>query len=203
METYLSIPKDIVDHPIYAFDKLDGSNMRVEWTKKNGFCKWGTKTQMLDKTHPVFGQSIELFLNKYGEDLSRIFVKERYEKSTSFFEYHSPNSFAGTHADEPHFVTLFDIKIHKKGYLLPKDFIKLTDRIEVAQLLYHGNPNQEFLELVRSGKLNGMTFEGVVCKGQKYIYPGTPLMFKVKNRAWIEKLKVKCDGNINLFNQLQ
>jgi len=48
-----------------------------------------------------------------------------------------------------------------------------------------------------------MTFEGVVCKGQKYIYPGTPLMFKVKNKAWIEKLKIKCDGNITLFNQLQ
>ena len=33
-----------------------------------------------------------------------------------------------------------------------------------------------------------MTFEGVVCKG-KYISPGLPLMFKIKNIEWIKKVR--------------
>lgn len=34
------------DYPeiyIYAFDKLDGSNIRFEWSRKRGFYKFGTR----------------------------------------------------------------------------------------------------------------------------------------------------------------
>jgi hypothetical protein len=43
MKTYPSISRDIVGQPIYAFDKLDGSNIRAEWSKKNGFHKFGSR----------------------------------------------------------------------------------------------------------------------------------------------------------------
>lgn len=202
MEQYHSITKKIVSRPIYAFDKLDGSNLRVEWTRKNGFCKWGTKTQMMDETNPEFGAGIGLFRAKYERDLHDIFKKERYEKTTAFFEYWSPNSFAGFHAPEPHNVTLFDIKVYKKGYLLPKDFLKLVGHLDVAKLLYHGNPNEDFVKSVQDSTLPGMTLEGVVCKGQEYVTPGMPLMFKVKALAWLNRLKIKCGADETLYERL-
>jgi hypothetical protein len=47
-----------------------------------------------------------------------------------------------------------------------------------------------------------MTFEGVVCKAKNPKNTPMPLMFKVKNKAWIDKLKVYCKGNEQLFNTL-
>ena len=43
MKGYPSIPRE-VQHSlnVYAFDKLDGSQIRAEWTQKNGFFKFGS-----------------------------------------------------------------------------------------------------------------------------------------------------------------
>jgi len=57
-------------------------------------------------------------------------------------------------------------------------------------------------EQVRDGTFPGMTFEGVVCKGPK-VSPGRPLMFKVKSRAWLDKLKNFCNGDESLYRRLQ
>lgn len=74
----------------------------------------------------------------------------------------------------------------------PREFLKIFGDLDTAKLLYIGNPNSIFEESVRDGSLEGMTFEGVVCKG-KWKSPGLPLMFKIKNRAWVERLKETCD----------
>jgi hypothetical protein len=40
MKEYPSIDREIrFGEPIYAFDKLDGSNIRAEWNKKRKFWK--------------------------------------------------------------------------------------------------------------------------------------------------------------------
>jgi hypothetical protein len=206
MEQYFSISREVVGKPIYAFDKLDGSNIRAEWGRKKGkwgeFWKFGTKTQLLDETNKEFGEAIQLVKNKYEEALTEKFRKQQWEKTTCFFEFWGPNSFAGTHASEPHDVTLFDIKVFKKGFLLPRDYLKLVDGLDVAKLLYFGNPNEDFIRSVQEGTLQGMTFEGVVCKANEFETPGIPWYFKVKNRAWVSKLKEKCKGNENLFQTL-
>jgi len=189
MKTYPSITKDIIKEKIYAFDKLDGSNIRVEWNKKNGFHKFGTRKRLLDKNEPTFGRSVDLFLNKYSEDLSRIFIENKWKNTISFFEFFGPSSFAGVHDEnEIQDVVLFDVGVEKKGLLEPSLFLKLFQNISHAELLYYGNPNSDFVDSVKNGTLQGMTFEGVVCKG-KYRSPGLPLMFKVKNEAWILKLR--------------
>ena len=72
----------------------------------------------------------------------------------------------------------------------------------IAKLLYHGNANQIFEDDVRNGKLQGITFEGIVCKGAplKKGYP--PLMFKIKTDAWTQKLKEYCKDDEQLFQKL-
>ena len=207
MEQYHSIDREIVgSKQIYAFDKLDGSSMRAEWGRKQGrwgeFWKFGTRTQMLDESSKEFGEVIPLIRGKYEEKLTEIFRKQQWEKVTCFFEFWGPNSFAGMHQVEPHTVTLFDIKVFKRGFLLPREYLKLVGDLDIAKLLYVGNANEPFVQSVRDSTLAGMTEEGVVCKASEYKTPGMPWMFKIKSQRWLNRLKDKCKGDEKLFNKL-
>ena len=191
MKTYPSIDGHIVNHPIYAFDKLDGSNIRCEWSRKQGLHKFGSRRVLLGEDHPHLGKAQGLVLETYGEDLPRIFVDERFQEVTCFFEFYGPNSFAGVHEQgDTHRVTLFDVNVYKKGMLGPREFLRAFEgRVPIPQMLYRGDPTEDFIQDVKRGTLQGMTFEGVVCKGAplKNGYP--PHAFKVKNLKWIEKVK--------------
>ena len=202
MKEYPPIQREIVNCPIYAFDKKDGSNIRSEWNRKQGLYKFGSRNRLLGEDQPFLTEAPDIIRNKYEKDLSDIFRKERFERVICFFEFWGPNSFAGTHIQEPHDVTLFDVNPHKKGILDPAAYLKLFGHLDICKLLYRGNCNSEFVELVRSGQLGGMTFEGVVCKAKNPKNTPMPIMFKVKNRAWVEKLKECCKGNDQLFNTL-
>lgn len=203
MKEYPTISREIhYGRSIYVFDKLDGSNVRAEWTPKKKFHKFGSKNRLIGTDQAFLPEAEELIKSNFEKQLSDIFRKERYVKAIGFFEFWGPNSFAGQHIDEDHEVSLIDINPHKKGILLPRNFYRLFGKLNIAQLLYHGNANNIFEEEVKSGKLQGMTFEGVVCKGAplKNGYP--PLMFKIKSDAWIKKLKEFCQGDEKLFNEL-
>jgi len=207
MKEYPSIDrgsKSIVKgKPVYAFDKLDGSHIRAEWSKQKKFWKFGTRRQLISKScGEMWGEAPTLVKEKYERDLHDIFVKQRFTKVICHLEFYGKSSFAGNHADEPHDVMLFDIRVKGKGLILPKDFLKMTKGVETAKLLYHGNANEPFIEQVREGTLEGMTHEGVVCKLQEYKTPGVPIMFKVKSKAWYERLSKKCNGDEQLFNRL-
>ena len=187
MKQYPSIPRDVVNTPIYAFDKLDGSNIRVEWHRKKGLHKFGSRTQLIDLTSPL-GEAISL-VEAHTDPINSILRDQRAEEATLFFEFYGDTSFAGTHYVEPHKVSLIDVSIHKKGFVNPNDFVKWFKLIPSAEMLYYGNPNSQFLEAVRTGTLEGMTFEGVVCKATRS-KPSHPVTsFKVKNQAWIERLR--------------
>jgi len=201
MKRYPTIPKDInrsID--VYAFDKLDGSNIRAEWTRKaKVFSKFGTRKRLLDKNEKPLGEACNLIIEKYQADLTKIFVKERWEKVICFFEFFGENSFAGNHEDEPHNVILFDVNPHKKGILRPKEFLSKFAHLDIPELLYHGKANREFQEQVTSATLPGMTFEGVVCKSN---IKHNPITFKIKNARWIKKLKEMYKGNDALIEEL-
>jgi len=186
---------------IYAFDKLDGSNVRAEWKRKRGWWKFGSRTRLLDRSESPLGEAIDLFLYGQANELERRFREERWDEATAFMEFWGPSSFAGTHQDEQHFVSLIDVSVQKRGLLLPKDYLELTEGLPRARLLYHGNANEPFVESVRTGTLEGMTFEGVVCKGP-FVSPGLPLMFKVKNQAWFDRLRATCGGDEEKFRRL-
>jgi hypothetical protein len=193
--------KAVSGQAVYAFDKLDGSNIRAEWTRKRGFWKFGTRTRLLDPMERPLGEAVDLFMMGQANELGRRFKEERWQEATAFMEFWGRNSFAGTHQDEEHFVSLIDVSVHKRGIVLPRDYLDLTEGLPRARFLYHGNASEPFIESVRSGTLEGMTFEGVVCKGP-YVTPGMPLMFKVKSRAWFDRLRGICGGDEEKFRRL-
>lgn len=191
VKQYPSISRDIIRGvPFYIFDKLDGSNVRAEWDAKKGFWKFGTRQRLMGPDDPIGKFAIPL-IQAQSDALSAIFKSMREREVVCFFEFWGPKSFAGLHDDsDVHQVHLIDVSIHRKGLMLPAAFVKTFEgKIPTAALLHRGNITKELVELVQTGTLDGMTFEGVVCKGAplKNGYP--PHMIKIKNLAWIEKVK--------------
>jgi hypothetical protein len=193
MKQYPSISRDpIKGSPYHVFDKLDGSNIRAEWHPKKGFWKFGSRTQLVDvQSGPLGALSIPL-IQAQGEAIGAVLKGLRAQEATCFFEFFGPSSFAGVHAwEEPGFkAVLFDVTIFKKGFMSPQEFLKaFGDEVETPALLHKGNVTEDLIKMVREGNLEGMSFEGVVCKGAplKNGYP--PHMFKVKSQAWIDKVK--------------
>jgi len=201
MKEYPSIQdsSSIQQAPCYASLKLDGSNFRVEWSPKKGFRKFGLRHRLLGADEPIFGQAIPIFLNKFEVPLTKILRHEKVfrgaEVLTIFGEFYGEDSFAGQHKPNKQYnVTLFDVNIHKKGFLSCKDFYKIFDGFDIVPLIYIGNLNKEFVESIKSGKINLETTnpiktripEGVVAK----VGTGHELkMFKIKTDAYREELK--------------
>jgi hypothetical protein len=203
LEIYPTIGTHLISEHILAFDKLDGSNIRAEWTRKNGFNKFGTRRRLLDPAEPILGEAVTLFQEKYADSLNHIFRKEGMMKATAFFEFHGENSFAGQHEDEEHTVTLFDIHNYKQGLLTGSEFMKLVgNRVETVPVLWEGTVNSGFIKKVIESSLEGMTFEGVVCKG-KLDNRNRPNNFKIKSEAWLHQLKNKCGDDEELFKRLR
>ena len=188
MKEYPSIlgSKGAPELPCIAFYKLDGSNLRFEWSRKTGFYKFGTRRRLFDKSDAEYGCAIEIFNKKYGEDLSKIFRdKYKAEKAMAFGEFFGPQSFAGQHVlDDPKDVVLFDINIHKKGILGPEEFIKNFGHLHTPVVIYEGPLTEEFIQDVRQSKY--LINEGVVAKGGQ----GHNLwMRKIKTLDYLKRLQ--------------
>jgi hypothetical protein len=202
MKSYPSITREIrSDLPIYAFDKLDGSNIRAEWAPRQGFYKFGSRRRLLNEEQ-LLGEARELVLKKYAQGLTAVFEAERYEAAVCFFEFYGPGSFAGRHRDEEHTVTLFDVNPYKKGILEPEAFLKLFGHLDTPRLLYRGPADAAFVGAVRSGALPGISGEGVVCKAKSDKRTPMPILFKIKTNAWIARLKELCGEDEALFREL-
>ncbi len=139
-----------------AFEKYDGSNIRVEWSRKRGWYKFGSRKVLIDGTHPL-GDAMQIFLNTYGDDLEKIFRKDKLFRNcqnvTVFNEYFGPNSFAGWHdPDDEKEIVLFDISIYKKGIMSPRDFVKMFGHLKIPKIIYEGNFNESFIQDVKDGK---------------------------------------------------
>lgn len=175
--------------PVYVFDKLDGSCIRAEWTSKKGFWKFGTRRRLLDETE-FLGTAIALIREKYEKDLAKIFYDNKYGRVLCFFEFWGKSSFAGNHDEyEDHTVTLIDVNPFKKGILPPKIFIDLFGHLDIPNVVYHGKITPSFIKDIRAGKIEGVTFEGVVCKAART--KNHLIMFKLKSREWIERVKAE------------
>ena len=188
--------------PCIAFYKYDGSNLRFEWDKKNGWNKFGSRTQMIDIKTPILGKGIEIFMDTMANEV--IYRIKDYEgkqfnnlqRITAFAEFFGENSFAGTHYEQDtKELKLFDTFLFKKGFLTPKDFVKLFgDWDKSAEVIYQGNLNDPFIQAIRQNTLEGQElFEGVICKGVskkiKSPYHGDLWMTKIKTQAYLDRLK--------------
>lgn len=204
MKHYPSITKEVIQNlDIYAFDKLDGSQIRAEWNSKKGFYKFGTKNQLIDAATKSWGRATKLINDKYSTSLHKVFAEQKWKDAICFFELWGPSSFAGTHNfEEDLTVTLFDVNPYKQGIMEPREFIQFFGHLDTPKVLYEGKVSVELFDWVKQSTLPGMTFEGVVCKGASLNNAKMPTMFKIKSQAWLDRLKVYCKDNESLFNQL-
>lgn len=196
MKDYPSIPRatgtSFVEFDAQVFDKLDGSCLRFEWSRKAGWNKAGTRTRLLDATDPVFGPALPLFAATLAEPLERIARAARWDQVVVFTEFWGPGSFAGLHVpgDLMH-LTVFDAAPYKQGLLEPNDFRKLFEgQVETPAYLGRTRWTRGFVERVRAGDIAGITFEGVVGKA-----PGRQglLMAKAKTQVWLDKVAALYD----------
>jgi hypothetical protein len=190
---------------VWFFDKLDGSNVRAEWRRKGGWTKFGKRHGLIDMSNQWLTEAEELIRTQHPH-LPEVFAEQRWERATAFFEFHGPGSFAGNHADEPHRVTLLDVVQYKRGRVPPAEFVKLFEESDRPAVLWRGIllGADGVMEEVRDGTLEGMTFEGVVVKtGAFDRKSGGPLMWKIKNRAWLEKLRGFCGDDEKKFEALK
>ena len=132
-------------------------------------------------------------MDNYAEDIIKI-LKDKYRnqtKATVFMEFFGANSFAGLHdpSDEKD-LKLFDIHIHRKGILGPREFTKnFGHLLFVSEIVYEGNLNKQLIADVREGKLD--LNEGLVCKGGD----GHKLwMVKIKTNDYKKRLVAKLGG---------
>lgn len=206
MKAYPSIETKIdFSKKYHIFDKLDGSNIRAEWNKKSGFYKFGSRTQLLNEDQKTLWPCRNAILEKFGDVLSSRFSKLKCDNALAFFEWVGPESFAGNHGADisKNSPVLIDIAIYKKGMLPPEKFLELSDGLTTPALLHIGRIDEDFFQSVRNRTLEGMTFEGVVGKGEFSQQHGHAIMFKIKSNDWLNKLKTICNGDEALYNRLK
>jgi hypothetical protein len=197
MKHYESIPYygKYNNLPIIAFDKLDGSNIRLSYNRKKGFYKFGTRKQLIEKTSEPFGFAIDLFLEKYNEDLSRIFSLPQYKKVLSFTvfaELVSKGQFGQHDFDfkEDFDIVLFDVDQYKKGFVPPPQFVDDFGQLDIPRIVYEGDLTKQFIEDVQNNIYN--LDEGVICKGVVENRKLNNLYYcKIKTRLWLETLKAR------------
>lgn len=179
--------------PVFAFDKLDGSNLRFEYSQKRGFYKFGTRQMMIDNTHPEFGFAINLFLNKYSDSLTKIFKSKGYRDTlafTCFAELVGEKSAFGQHdyVNDVFDITLFDIEVYKTGLIPPRQFVKDFQSVGIPKIIYTGNLNREFVQAVKRNDYS--LKEGVVCKAIISNKKENNLFYcKIKTDKWFAELR--------------
>jgi hypothetical protein len=189
----------------YAFDKLDGSNVRFEFSRKRGWYKFGTRNTMIDLEGHPFSDAIPIFLNKYGDDLGKIFTDKKEYRSIENFvvfgEYFGVNSFAGYHEPEDKKdIIIFDVNQHKKGFVPPREFLNNFGNLEIPELVYSGPYTMNLVNDVRND-IYGLS-EGVVVKGiSKTKGSDVVWMVKIKTQDWLRKVKLKL-GDVALLEEV-
>jgi len=180
--------------PIVAFDKLDGSNLRFEFSQKRGFYKFGTRNVMIDESNEQFGFAIKLFKDKYEEGLTKIFKSKTYRHIISFVcfaELIGTKSAFGQHdfQNDKFDIVLFDIIQYKKGFIPPKQFIKDFGHLGIPRVIYEGNLNMELVQKVKNNEY--CLSEGVICKGVIKTKKGNDNIYtcKIKTNDWFDRLK--------------
>lgn len=209
MKSYPSISKNpLVNKEVYLFDKLDGSNIRAEWSSKQGFHKFGSRNKIIDESTEMLGESINL-IKEYEKEFTNIFNKEEYSQVTAYFEFFGEHSQFGQHIKEPHYVKLIDLNVYKKGFLNPSEFNKIFyhNFVPVVNKLYFGKLTPEIIKDIEFSKLKSntgynITYEGVVGKCDRKTISHPPIMFKIKTKKWLTDLKDYCKDDLDLYYKL-
>lgn len=181
----------------WAFNKIDGSNIRAKYTQKKGFESFGSRYCLIDESHPHLGKAVAIFKEVYAEPLGRLFRDKYrdYREIITFFEFFGKNSFAGIHdPNDQHRIYVFDVLLgHKdRKFVSPKEFVKtFSDKVLTPDVIYQGKLNEDFIQRVRGDEF-GLQ-EGVICKGltTNGAYRGKIWMCKIKTNKYLQSLRDK------------
>jgi RNA ligase len=195
----LSVGQTFQDFQAYVFGKLDGCHVRVEWTRKTGWGKWGTRERRFDLSDALFAGAITAFTREVAESLTKVITGQRFrrlagegwDRIIAYGEYFGDQSFAGVHVpgDPTMRVRVFDLAVSrgKTMHLLgPQTFIKLVVEAGVPTAPYLGQYHwtRGFVDQIWRGEL-ATPFEGVVGKaGNPYV----EIMAKAKTQAWHDRV---------------
>jgi hypothetical protein len=175
------------DRDLYTFDKLDGSNLRFEWSRKTGWYKFGTRKRLIDKNDPVFGPAIPLFMETLAEPLAEIAHNNKWINIVAFAEFWGKKSLAGRHdPNDVKQLTLFDVSIYRHGMLGPKEFLNHFKYLSIPNFLGIQKWNKDFVNRVRNSDFDKITFEGVVGKSGDY---DDLTLVKCKTNNWFDAIK--------------
>ena len=175
------------DRDLYTFDKLDGSNLRFEWSRKTGWFKFGTRKRLIDKNDPMFGPAIPLFMETLAEPIAEIARNEKWINVVAFAEFWGKKSLAGRHnPNDPKTLTLFDVSIYRHGMLGPKEFLNHFKYLPIPNFLGVQKWDRAFVERVRNSDFDKITFEGVVGKSGDY---DDLTLVKCKTNNWFDAIR--------------
>jgi len=174
----------------HVFDKLDGNGCRSEWSRKAGWYKHGKRhsTALDDGSTPWLTVVPSMFEATLAEPLERIARKNRWQHLVVYYEFWGVQSLAGMHVEgDPKFLTVFDAAPEKRDILGPIEFRRCFEG-EVLTPAYLGLAHwtRGYIERVRLGEIEGVTFEGVVGKaaeGKRLV------MAKAKTQAWKDRVR--------------
>jgi len=183
--------------------KLDGSNIRILFDRKRGFCMFGTRKNLFDSSSKHFGSVIPLFHELLADGLEQVIRKDKYlrcMKQIVFFgEWYGQKSFSGHHypdSEDPKNLVIFDCVPYKQGLMPPKQFMDTFGHLyHTAQEVYVGIFNEPFIQSVIDNTINLQSKfaikqpipEGIVAKfdgGKHKLF-----MAKVKTAAWKTEAK--------------
>ena len=190
MKSYPSIKRYRADRYLNfegdTFAKLDGSNLRFEWNKKQGWFRFGSRRRLLETTHPIFGMAMEMFQSQLAETFEQLAARKNWSSIMVFCEFWGEKSFAGEHqSEDPKFLTPIDVAIYKKGLMPSSEFVKeLNDQVDL-HYLGHLIWNEALVEAVENSSLPGMAFEGIIGKNGA---GHSRNAIKLKSKSWIEKV---------------
>ena len=78
---------------------------------------------------------------------------------------------------------MIDLAPNTRGFLNPLEFLDLFSDLNIAKYLGEADWNEDYIEAVRTGLVEGITFEGVVAKAEN-----KQRMAKAKTQKWIDKV---------------
>ena len=174
---------DFVGH---TFAKHDGSNLRFEWSRKQGWFRFGSRRRLLEREHPTFGKSMAMFEDGFAETFERFATDGKHDSMVVYCEFWGPRSFAGEHDEsDDHVLTPIDVAIYKKGLLATDSFVEQFGGKFDLGYLGEQTWDKGFVDAVRTSTLEGMSFEGVVGKAGSGHKRNA---IKLKSKAWVEKV---------------
>jgi len=186
MKKFPSIPnKPKKEFKGYAFDKLDGSNLRISWSKGEGWVDFATRTHSIPTDHKIFKEGYDYFLKYWKETLEKSIKENNWKKVDFFFEFFGDKSLAGRHVEgDPKRMVLIDVCVNNKAKLMdPQSFLDTFKDLKIPKFLGILEYNEDLIEKVKHSILEGMTFEGIVLKDMK----GNRL--KLKSDRWKNKIR--------------